>query len=131
MREIRYQHIWPVIYIMCGVIFSVIFLIGFYVLSEITYLFYLIFSAGLVGLGFVIRKRPCIKYNASNFIVTNLFGGTKYHFTFERKQDISVAQNKFYYLGAQINVNQFMLRSEDWQRAIAFFSDDWELTELI
>jgi len=131
MNEVRYQQLWPVLYMVCGLIFSIIFLLGCYVLGEISYLFYLIFSFGLVGLGFVIRKRPCIKYNANNFIVGNLFGGVKYHFSYERKEDISVEADKFFYLNRQINVSRFMLRSEDWNRAIAFFSEDWELTELI
>ena len=122
--RVRYHPIWAVLYIFFGILFTIIFILGYVVLQQITDLISIVFGLFLIFIGNSFRKQPYMEYGEHFITVFNFFGKPRKKYTFQSKKDVFIDKNRLYLNGKKISANDWMIRKEDWMRALAFYSKD-------
>lgn len=127
LNEIKYQAIWGKLYILLGVLFGLLFVFGAFLLKDYTILLNLAATFIVIYLGYSMLNRPNIKYNDKEIMVMGFMGSIRKHYRFESKSEITIRNNRLYQGGKKLRMNNWMVDKKDWNRMIAFFSDEGEV----
>ncbi|MBD3636524.1 MAG: hypothetical protein HUJ25_04210 [Crocinitomicaceae bacterium] len=131
--EVKYNPIYGRILIVLGIVFSLIFLLGFFVVHINESLLYTLFGAFLIVIGYGMIKGCYVKYGKDFIEAYNFTGGIRKRHEFSKKSDVTIRNGQLFVHGQRIWINNWFLKKADWKRMIAFYSesDDSLLTELV
>ena len=127
---VKYQTIWGICYILCGIAFAVIFVLGGYILNDPSIYLNLIAAIFIIYIGNNIRTKPYIEYDNNEIIVYNLFGTIKKRYALDVLSDLVITNKKFYLKGKKLKLNHWFIDKQDWYRFENFYNNESLLEEL-
>ena len=117
------------VYIVLGIAFMSIFLLGAFVLEDWTNLMFCASSSLIVYIGFSALKNPSASYNSKELIVYSLFGRIRFKYPYQSTEQVKIQNNLLYLDGKKMKLNHWFIQQEDWRRMVQFFSDDQSMPE--
>ena len=117
------------LYIVLGILFVLIFTLGFLILKDYTNIIYALSSTFLIVIGFVSLKSPYADFSKNELIIYNFIGKIRIKYTFSDKKEVKVKNNKLYLNGEKMKISHSFVNTEEWKRLINFYSDDSQLLE--
>lgn len=117
-----YRPVYGRVLILLGVVFSAIFILGFIIADMVEALFYNILSAAMIIVGFGILKGPYIIYDDSQLILYAYGLKERERINYKNKTAIEVKNNRLYYQGKKVKINEWFIKKADWERLIRFYS---------
>lgn len=123
MNKVYYKSIYGRIYAILGVIFTLVFLLGTFVLNDLAILVYVIFSGFMIYLGIRMQKQPYAEYNKKELKLYSLWGGFRKRIEYQNPTEIQVKNNQLYYKGKKIRLNDWFVNEEQWQRMMRYYSE--------
>jgi len=129
MIKIYYKQIWGSLYLILGIIFSVLFILGFLVLHDFYILTYLILSIGLIVMGFFRLKTPYLICNKNEILVFGLIGNVLYRYSFLNDTEISINKNRFYLNGKKMKFNVWFTNKHHWKQLYQRFSNEVKIED--
>lgn len=124
MNEIKFQAIWGRTYIILGISFALLFIIGALVLNDNMIFFNLLAAALIIYIGKSMLKRPYAFYDEHEIKVFGHVGKLRKHYQFKDKNEVLIKNNSAYINGEKIKLSGWMIDKQDWQRFITFFDSD-------
>ena len=115
------------IYIVLGVLFIFIFLMGAVVLKDFTNILLALSSVFLVVIGVIALRSPYANFNDNSLIIYNFMGKIRIQYTFNNKNDVKVKNNHLYFSGEKMKISKSFVNKEEWKRLINFYSEDSQL----
>lgn len=112
------------LYIVLGILFVLIFLMGFFILHDFTNIFYALSSCFLILIGFVALKNPYALFDQKELIIYNFIGKIRIKYTFSNKNEVKVKNNKLFLNGEKMKISHSFVNKEEWNRLINFYSGD-------
>ncbi|MDG1913861.1 MAG: hypothetical protein P8I55_04635 [Crocinitomix sp.] len=132
ISEIKYQAIWAKGYILFGVLFGLLFVLGGIILKDYTILFNLIAAAIVIYFGYSMLKQPYAKYSDKEIKVFGFLGSVRKHYEFKSADTIEIKDNRLYLAGRKLQISSWMVDKKDWQRLLAFYNaEEAFLDELV
>lgn len=117
------------LYIVLGILFVLIFLMGTLVLKDYTNLLYAASSTFLIVIGVVALKKPYADFGENELILYNFVGKIRIKYTFDDKNAIKVENDKLYFEGEKMKISKSFVNKEEWNRLIHFYSEDAPLLD--
>jgi len=125
---IRYNPIWALLYIMVGVLCTVLFIFASVYLKDITLLFYCIVSLPPIYIGVILYKTPYAKITVNTITIFGLLGQVKHSYEYNSRNKPIYRKSRFYLeingKEKKLKMNKWFVNSNDWERVIDFFNDD-------
>ncbi len=120
-EKIKYQAIWGKLYILLGVLFGALFIIGGVILNDPTVYLNTIASFIIIYIGISMIKKPYALYNTNEIKVYNFLGTVRHHYKFESKEEVTLKSRRFYMNENNLRINPWMIDKQDWVRMENFF----------
>lgn len=114
------------VYIVFGILFMSVFLLGAFVLEDWTNLVFCASSSLIVYIGFSALKNPSASYNSKELIVYSLFGKIRFKYNYQSTDQVKIKNNLLYLDSKKLKLNHWFIQQEDWRRMMQFFSGDNE-----
>ncbi|MEZ4924395.1 MAG: hypothetical protein R2780_14580 [Crocinitomicaceae bacterium] len=121
MQEVKYNAVYGRLYILLGILFSVIFVVGGIILNDLTIYFNLLASAAIIYIGNNVLKNPYAKFDAQNIILYSFWGSERHHYTF-KKSDLKLKNGRIYLNKEKLKMNSWFLAKNDWNRILQFYA---------
>ncbi len=119
------------IYIVLGILFVLIFVLGAIILQDFINILYAVSSTFLIIIGAVALKSPYADFDENQLIIYNFVGKIRIKYTFDDKNDIKVKNDKLYFQGEKMKISKSFVNPEEWNRLIQFYSEpDFLINEL-
>jgi hypothetical protein len=122
--SVNYNPVYGRLYILFGIIFSVIFILGIFVLKDYTILLYLLFSGFLIVIGKSALKTNYAVFSKNELILFNLFGKQRKKYSFSLKTDVISRNNHLYYKGKKIKLNNWFVKKNEWRELMEFYATE-------
>ncbi len=133
MNKIMYQASWGKLYLILGVLFGLLFILGALILKDYTVLFNLIASLVVIYFGYGMLKKPYLIYSTSEIIVYSTFGTVRHTYPILESDNLIFDNERVYLNGKKLKINSWMLEKKEWRRFHQFYDDQLgllsELTE--
>ncbi|WP_027420973.1 hypothetical protein [Crocinitomix catalasitica] len=127
---VRYQTIWGICYILSGIAFAIVFILGGYILADPSIYLNLIAAVIIIYIGNNIRTKPYIRYDQNEILVYNLFGSIRKRYKIENESTLTITNKKFYIAGKKLRLNHWFMDKQDWHRFESFYNREPLLDEL-
>lgn len=119
------------IYIVLGILFVLIFVLGAIILQDPINILYAASSTFLIIIGAVALKSPYADFDENQLIIYNFVGKIRIKYTFDDKNDVIVKNDKLYFQGEKMKISKSFVNPEEWDRLIQFYSEpDFLINEL-
>lgn len=125
---ITYNPVWANIYILIGVLCTIIFLIGGYTLND-----FLIYSYTLIGLfpiliGFKMKMNNYAEVSSSEIKVYGLLGQLRKQYQLKPEETFQLKNNKIYIKRLnkmyKIKMNSWFINPYDWEQVLDLFNSN-------
>lgn len=120
-NQINYQTSWARLYLLCGVLFGVLFVVGAIILRDWFILFNILAAILIMGIGWGMLRYPYATYTSNEIKVFGFFGTERKHYTFDSKAAIDVSNHRLYLNGKRLQINRWLVDKADYKRMEAFF----------
>jgi hypothetical protein len=127
MKEIKYQANWGRLYILLGVLFGLLFVIGALILEDFTIFLNILASFMVIYIGYAMLKKPYAGYNKNEIKVFTFLGATRHHYKITADNPIQIENNRLYMGGKKLKLNSWMIDAKDWDRLKIFYDQDASL----
>ena len=117
------------IYIVMGIIFVLIFILGAIILKDFTNILFALSSVFLIVIGVVALKKPYADYSEKELIIYSFIGKIRIKYTFDDKKDVKVKNNNLYFQGEKMKISKSFVNQDEWKRLINFYSDEVKLMD--
>jgi len=121
--SVSYNPIYGRLYILFGIIFSLIFVLGIFVLGDYTIILYLLFSGFLIVIGKNALNTNYAIFSEKELLLFNIFGKTRKKYELSSKSDVLSKNNNLYFKGKKIKLNYWFVKKNEWRELIEFYSD--------
>lgn len=123
-QRVHYKKAYGRMLIVLGILFTSIFILGYFIAEIGDAIFYCLMSAVLIVVGFGILSGPYATYDSSSIQLYNFTGKSRKEYSFSDQSDIQVKGSHFYLKGDKLKMNKWFMNEEEWQRMINFYSSD-------
>ncbi len=101
-------------------------------LNDLSYLLYLILTAGIIYQGYIRNTRPYLKYTHGQIEVFGNFGEKSRSYTWSQSDELKIKQGRLYLNGKKLRFNDWFVSAADYKRMLEFYgspSGDAELLD--
>ena len=110
--------------IVLGILFTAIFILGYFIAEIGDAIYYCLMSALLIVVGFGILSGPYATYDSISIQLYNFTGKSRKEYSFTDRSEINIKGNHFYLNGKKLKMNKWFINEEEWQRMVNFYSSD-------
>ena len=121
MQEIKYKAVYGRVYVLFGILFSIIFIAGAIILQNFMIFSYLLASAFLIFIGANILKNPYARFDEKTINLYSFWGNIRYKYTFSSKKELKLIKNNIYLNGKKLKMNAWFLAKNDWKRILHYY----------
>lgn len=127
-----YNPVYGRLLIAFGVLFTIIFVLGFAIADMAESLAYCLLTGLMIIIGYNIQQGPYATYNENGITLYNFRFKEREHYQFKDKSQITVNKDLFYLNGKKLKMNKWFIKKSDWNRMVQYYSssDESLLTEL-
>lgn len=131
MKTIKYQSIWGRLYILLGILFSLLFIIGSFILGDLLVLTNLAASILILVIGKNILKNPYVTYTNKEITVYGLLGNKRKQYIIKKSDTIKTQNQSIYLNDKKLKLNHWFIDKGDWKRFLSSFTVDNFMDELL
>lgn len=121
-QHLYYRPIIGRLYITSGILFTLIFVIGLFLLGEWLNLVYAICSLAIIYIGAQILKHPYATYSESQINLNNFWGSVREQHDLVDIKAVEVTENNLFLNGKKLKMNAWFLQKSDWDRMQRFYT---------
>ncbi|MFT4601462.1 MAG: hypothetical protein ACI857_001642 [Arenicella sp.] len=123
-QQLFYRPVIGRLYIIFGILFIGIFIMGLIILQDWTNIIYALASSFLIYIGYSVLKKPYASYSEKDVVLYSFYGKTRNNHTFLTKKDLKVTENNIFLNDKKLKMNSWFLRPADWRRLQEFFDTE-------
>lgn len=127
--EVWYYRSWGAMHILLGILFSIVFVMGAFILDNLSYLAYLLLSFGIIYMGFVRIRKPYLTCADKKISVTGPLGNTSYEYAWEDEKDLIIKGNRLYLKNKKLKFNYWFTNQNQYQNMIRFYKRSASLSD--
>lgn len=128
-NQINYQVMWARLYLLSGILFGLLFIIGAYILNDLTVLYNLLAAVLIFSIGWGMMKYPYAIYTENEIRVNGFFGIERKYYQFETKEEVTVENHRLYINGNKLAISRWLVDKADYLRMEGFYDDEAALIE--
>lgn len=128
-NRINYQAIWARMYILSGVLFGLLFIVGAYILKDWTVLYNLLAAVLITAIGIGMLRHPYATYGEHEIRVNGFFGIERKHYHFNSRNDIKIDNHRLYLNGKKLSISRWLVDKADYNRMEAFYDAEAALID--
>jgi hypothetical protein len=123
-QQLFYRPVIGRLYILFGILFIGIFIMGLVILHDWKNILYALISSFLIYIGYSIIKNPYANYSDKEINLYSFYGKSREKHEFSDKKAVKVTEKNIFLKGKKLKMNSWFLRQADWRRLREFYSPD-------
>ena len=123
-QELFYRPVLGRLYILFGILFIGIFIMGLVILHDWKNILYAIASSFLIYIGYSVIKKPYATYSDKNIILYSFYGKIRLKYEFNDKNSVKITKNNIFLNSKKLKMNSWFLKSSDWRRLSEFYDPE-------
>lgn len=124
MQTIRYKSVYGRIYIFFGILFTIVFIAGAIILSDLFNLIYAVASVFMIQMGWNMLKKPYAEFDQKMIILYSFWGNIRNKYEFSSKNDLKLKNNRIWLADKKLKMNSWFLATNDWKRILKYYDLD-------
>lgn len=124
MQTIRYKSVYGRIYIFFGILFTIVFIAGAIILSDLFNLIYAVASVFMIQMGWNMLKKPYAEFDQKTIILYSFWGNIRNKYEFSSKNDLKLKNNRIWLADKKLKMNSWFLATNDWKRILKYYDLD-------
>lgn len=125
--SVYYGKVYANVLIVLGILFTLLFFLGFLILEDVTSLVSCGASGLIIMTGFLMKRKPYLTYGPKEIQLYSVTGKVREGFYFNDKRAVRISNNHIFLDDKKLKANDWFLNKAEWQRMVDYYSDSSEV----